>query len=93
MKSTAQLMSRFREFWMQSSGPTDSVDSAIRELLETFQAYLKKHGLFGKPWRPDDSIDFGEMYELYMQLHDTGKLTTRERVRSAVESMGLQAMD
>ena len=38
MKSTAQHMSRFREFWMQTSGPTDSVDSAIRELLETFQA-------------------------------------------------------
>ena len=33
------------------------------------------------------------MYELYVQLHDTGQLTTRERVRSAVESMGLQAID
>ena len=89
-----RLVESFRELdTMLRRGVPISGATAEVQLLETFQAYLKKHGLFGKPWRPDDSIDFGEMYELYMQLHDPGKLTTRERVRSAVESMGLQAMD
>lgn len=35
MKLTSPLVSRFREFWIQSNGTTNSV---IRELLETFQA-------------------------------------------------------
>jgi hypothetical protein len=93
-EAAAQLVDGFRSLdAMLREGVPLSGATAEVQLLETLQAYLKRQGMFGKSWRPDDSIDFVEMYRLYVQLHDEGKLTTREQVRSAIESMGLRVSE
>ncbi len=93
-EAAARLVDGFRSLdAMLREGVPLSGATAEVQLLETLQAYLKTQGMLGRAWRPDDSIDFVEMYRLYVQLHDEGKLTTREQVRSTIESMGLRVSE